>query len=123
MINTPGHLSDHICLLMNEGNKYTIFTGDHIIGAPSTFFMDYPAYWASLLKTKKLIYEHDIEYLFGAHTVSLYPKDIAMPAKQKVDEYIERRSKKDQQLEALADHMSKKVGPFTVMQLYRKQQK
>jgi glyoxylase-like metal-dependent hydrolase (beta-lactamase superfamily II) len=112
-VNTPGHLSDHLCFLMNEGGKYSLFTGDHIIGASSTFFMDYPQYFKSLVKTKNIIYEKNIEKLYGAHTVSLYHKDVAIDAKKKVDEYIDRRSKKDRELEKLADHLSKQ-GTFSI---------
>jgi len=112
-INTPGHLSDHLCFLMKEGDKYSLFTGDHIIGASSTFFMDYPNYFKSLVKTKEIIYEKNIEKLYGAHTVSLYLSDVAIDARKKVDEYIDRRSKKDRELERLADHLSK-AGPFTI---------
>lgn len=60
-IDTPGHTSDHLCFLMKEriGKskhfKFSIFTGDHIIGAKSTFFMDYPSYFNSLLKTRDII--------------------------------------------------------------------
>ena len=58
-IETPGHLSDHLCFQFEEnfGNEKTvsIFTGDHIIGASSTYFTNYPAYFGSLLKTRELI--------------------------------------------------------------------
>jgi glyoxylase-like metal-dependent hydrolase (beta-lactamase superfamily II) len=38
-IHTPGHLSDHLCFLVtDEEGKKSIFTGDHIVGASSTFF-------------------------------------------------------------------------------------
>ena len=47
--------------------------------------MDYPEYFKSLKKTQKIIYENDIEKLYGAHTVSLYPKDVCLDAKKKVD--------------------------------------
>lgn len=117
-VNTPGHLSDHLCFLMNENDKFSLFTGDHIIGASSTFFMDYPEYFKSLKKTQKIIYEKNIEKLYGAHTVSLYYNDVALDAKKKVDEYIDRRSKKDRELEKLADHLSKK-GPFSIEQFYK----
>ena len=86
-IETPGHLSDHLCFLMKERQgktkffRYSIFTGDHIIGAKSTFFMDYPAYFESLLKTKDVIEKFKVKTLYGAHSVSLYPKDVALDAK------------------------------------------
>ena len=59
-INTPGHMSDHLCFLMKElrqksdgtaEEKHSLFTGDHIVGASSTYFTDYPQYFDSLVKT------------------------------------------------------------------------
>lgn len=58
-IETPGHISDHLCFLLKEditldGKTTTVksfFSGDHIIGSISTWFTDYPKYWESLLKT------------------------------------------------------------------------
>ena len=55
-VNTPGHTSDHLCFLLKESfpggkNMFNIFTGDHIIGASSTFFLDYVQYFQSLVKT------------------------------------------------------------------------
>lgn len=52
-IETPGHLSDHLCFLLKTTKamnrfvkeKYSIFTGDHIVGARSTWFEDYPLYF------------------------------------------------------------------------------
>lgn len=41
-INTPGHLSDHLIYLMKSNDKWSLFSGDSIVGANSTFFMDYP---------------------------------------------------------------------------------
>lgn len=35
-IETPGHLKDHLCfLIQQEGEEDILFTGDHIIGAKS----------------------------------------------------------------------------------------
>ena len=108
-IETPGHLSDHLCFELIEciGGKIfkSIFTGDHIIGGDSTFFEDYPAYFASLQKTKKLVEEDQIETLYPAHSVSLYKRDICLPAQEKVDDYIKRREKKDRKLEKIANSL------------------
>jgi len=51
-VHTPGHLSDHLCYLIKEPcGTQSLFTGDHIIGANSTYFDDYPSYFESLVKT------------------------------------------------------------------------
>ena len=90
-IETPGHMSDHLCFLFKEetiknnvkSEKYSIFTGDHIVGATSTFFEDYPSYFDSLLKTQKVISEYDIEHMYVAHSLTLKNKDIGVPAAAK----------------------------------------
>lgn len=51
--------------------------------------------------------------LYGAHSVSLYPKDVALDAKQKVNAYIKRRTKKDDKIEMLAIKLSQN-GPFDI---------
>jgi len=126
-VNTPGHLSDHLCFLMKESRdkseKYSIFTGDSIIGAGSTYISYYPAYFESLIKTEKLVNELDIEFLYPAHSNTLTVKDLALNAKSKVREYIERRSEKDEKIEKTALYLSSKTnGRFTIKELYEAQQ-
>ena len=98
-IDTPGHLSDHLCFLIkeikNSAPKYSLFTGDSIIGAASTFFMDYPKYFNSLLKTRDIIEKYNIELIYVAHSLTLKAQSIGLPAKQKVNEYIGRRMARD----------------------------
>lgn len=117
-VETPGHLSDHNCyqLIESIGGKQfkSIFTGDHIIGGDSTFFEDYPEYFKSLLKTKKIVMENQIETLYPAHSVSLYKHDICLPALAKVDDYITRRVKKDRKLEKIAE----KLQVFTLEEFF-----
>lgn len=41
VIETPGHISDHLCFLIEEAGEPTMmFTGDHIIGADSVIIYD-----------------------------------------------------------------------------------
>lgn len=36
VVETPGHIKDHLCFLLEQKGEETIlFTGDHIIGAPT----------------------------------------------------------------------------------------
>ena len=80
-IQTPGHMSDHLCFVVKEdGQKPHIFSGDHIVGATSTYFTDYPEYYDSLVKTQKLIEDQDIDQMFVAHSMSLYKKDVSLNA-------------------------------------------
>ena len=72
------------------------------MGASSTYFTDYPQYFESLIKTQKLINEYDVEYLYVAHSITLYSKDVALNAAAKNQQYISRRVKRDRFLESLA---------------------
>ena len=123
-IETPGHLSDHLCFLYTEqlGTApplHHIFTGDSIIGGKSTFFTNYVDYFNSLIKTQKLINDLKIQKLFVAHSLSLYPKDIVFSAPVKVKQYIDRRMKKDKKLEEISEHLGKKMGAFTIKDIYQ----
>lgn len=128
-IETPGHLSDHLCFLLKEeiiiGGinhiKYHLFSGDHIVGANSTWFKDYPQYFESLIKTQKLIADYNIERMFVAHSVSLLPKDTAVPAAAKNQSYITRRVRRDRFLEAKAMKLSidpRQNQKFTLDEFY-----
>ena len=88
--------------MMKQNKKWSLFTGDSIIGANSTFFMDYPEYFKSLLKTKDLIIKHEIETLYVAHSLTLKTESIAIPALKKVNDYIDRRASRDKSLEKIA---------------------
>ena len=122
-IDTPGHLSDHLCYLIkemsNSSPKYSLFTGDSIIGADSTFFMDYPKYFDSLLKTRQIIENHNIDLIYVAHSLTLRKESIALPAKKKVDEYIDRRMTRDKQIERVAFLLARgNLGKFTIDEYY-----
>ena len=109
-IETPGHTSDHLCFLLKEIievngskiDKYSLFSGDHIVGASSTYFEDYPKYYDSLVKTRKLIEDMDIEKMYVAHSMSLLRDDVGVDARQKNQVYLKRRQGRDKFLEATA---------------------
>ena len=49
-----------------------------------------------------IIEDYKVDKLYGAHSVTLYEKDIALDAKTKVEQYIRLRREKDQEIEELA---------------------
>ena len=110
---------------MKENDKYSLFTGDSIIGSDSTFFMDYPSYFSSLLKTKELIVSHDISTLYVGHSLTLHTKDVCLAALPKVSAYIERRVRRDRHLETLAKHLLEEKGTtrFNIDEFYQFQTK
>ena len=127
-------MSDHLCFLFKEetikndskSEKYSIFTGDHIVGATSTYFEDYPDYFESLLKTQKIISENEIEHMYVAHSMTLRNKDIGVPAAAKNQQYITRRRNRDRFLEANALKivlLPEQNNKFTIDEFYDFQMK
>ncbi|CDW74286.1 metallo-beta-lactamase domain protein [Stylonychia lemnae] len=97
-IETPGHIKDHLCFLLEQKEQETIlFTGDHIIGSDSTFFMDYPEYLRSLEKIKRMT---NVKKFLMAHSMSFEMKDLLVDAQQKVQQYLDIRKRKDDKLES-----------------------
>ena len=95
-----------------------IFTGDSIIGGISSNFRNYVDYLNSLIKTQKLVTDLSVDKLFVGHSNSFYTKDIAFDAPKKVKAYVDRRIRKDKELEMLADYLTKEIGAFTVKDVY-----
>ena len=81
--------------------------------------MDYPQYFASLLKTRDLIIKHDIETLYVAHSLTLRTESIALPALKKCEDYINRRTARDKQLEKIAFLLARgNLGKFDLNMFY-----
>jgi len=77
-IETPGHWDDHLCFLLEQPGQETIlFTGDHIIGASSTFFSDYPRYIQSLEKVQRMT---NVKKFLMAHSMSFEMEDVLVDA-------------------------------------------
>ena len=74
-----------------------------------------------MLKTQKLIDDLKIKKMFVAHSVSLFPKDIVFDAKQKAKAYVDRRNRKDKQLEQITGTLAKQEGAFTIESVYKVQ--
>ena len=95
-MHTPGHLSDHLCFVTKEPcGLISLFTGDHIIGANSTYFDDYPSYFESLIKTQVVVKNQNISKIYVGHSLSMLQNQIAFSAKDKVKDYLSRRIKRD----------------------------
>ena len=54
------------------------------------------------MKTKFLIDNLKIEKIYVAHSTSLNINDVALPASDKINDYISRREKKDLAIETIA---------------------
>ena len=56
----------------------------------------------SLVKTRKLIEDMDIDKMYVAHSMSLLRDDVGVDARQKNQVYLKRRQGRDKFLEATA---------------------
>ena len=93
-IYTPGHISDHMSFIYSGFNDQNIlFSGDIILGTPSTSVTDLPQYMDTLykLKDEKLNFSH----ICLPHSVSLneneMPGAVLVDGPKKLSEYIEYR--------------------------------
>lgn len=68
-IHTPGHASNHVCLLWRE--QGILFTGDHILSGTTTVIAhpdgNMQDYLTSLDTLQQLCEEHQVRYLLPAH--------------------------------------------------------
>ena len=96
-IYTPGHISDHMSFLYQ--NERILFSGDIVLGTPSTVVADLPAYMDTIYKLKSRLSEFDEIAL--PHSVKLEEgEDLVVPAKEKLEAYIEYRESRLKQLQA-----------------------
>ena len=102
-IYTPGHISDHMSFLLrhdDESLSNYLFSGDIILGAPSTVVEDLPLYMETLKKLRDEE-EHHFDYVCVPHSVSLGSNDadtVIMDGPKKLDEYIKYREDRIMQL-------------------------
>ncbi|KAL5274195.1 LACTB2 family protein [Megaselia abdita] len=84
VVHTPGHTSDHVCLLMNE----ILFSGDCILGEGTAVFEDLSEYVKSL------------ELLLHLNSSTIYPAhgNIVLEAKQKIEFYLAHRKQREEDI-------------------------
>ncbi|KAL3317565.1 Beta-lactamase-like protein 2 [Cichlidogyrus casuarinus] len=102
VVYTPGHASDHVCLLLKESDVPTfLFTGDIILGHGSTLVEYLPHYMDSLNLLRDMVKNNPSITLLPAHG------DIVPLSLSKVDEYISnRQSRIDKCYKYLCDKQS-----------------
>ena len=68
----------------------TLISGDLILGAPSTAISDLDAYMSSLGRLQQM--SDELEWILLPHSVSLESPDmIRVPARDKIEEYVDYR--------------------------------
>ena len=84
---TPGHCSDHMSFLLSCPSERILFSGDVILGSPSTSVENLNDYMLSLYKLLKL----PIDYICLPHSVDQQIESIIVEGKKKLLEYVRYR--------------------------------
>lgn len=98
VVHTPGHTSDHICLLLPE--EGALLTGDHVLGQGTSVFEDLGSYLSSLQKCSSLLQEQS-----PSKEARLYPAHgpTIEEGKKALQGYLSHRIERENQvLELLA---------------------
>ncbi len=93
---TPGHSGDHVCFAVDE----VLFTGDHIMGGSTVVIEDLSAYLRSLRRLQSL----DWTKLYPGHGPEIDD------APSLIQEYIDHRLEREQQIVAALDDGAATVG-------------
>ncbi|PWN34469.1 Metallo-hydrolase/oxidoreductase [Meira miltonrushii] len=121
VIHSPGHTSDHICLLLKEDG--ILLTGDHVLGQGTSVFEDLGAYLRSLKTCKRILDEQkdDLDdsvstkgHLYPAHGPSI------VDGTGTLQEYLDHRIQRENQILDLlkqpapsaSEHDSQKASSF-----------
>lgn len=94
-LHTPGHATDHFSIMMESrkpGSESYLFSGDIILGTPSTSVQDLKPYMESLYNLRKETFEH----ICLPHSVDEEPCSILVEGKPKLEAYIKYREDRDQ---------------------------
>jgi glyoxylase-like metal-dependent hydrolase (beta-lactamase superfamily II) len=88
-LSTPGHASDHVCLLTEDG---VCFSGDLVLGEGSTFVPPDGGSLAAYLSSLRLLQQEPIELICPGH--GPWVEDPAA----KLAEYVEHREMRERRL-------------------------
>ncbi|EPS35683.1 hypothetical protein H072_10833 [Dactylellina haptotyla CBS 200.50] len=107
--HTPGHASDHVCLMLKE--EEALFTGDNVLGQGTTVFEDLSQYLSSLQKMLSLAPKQ----AYPAHGPLI--EDV----KAKISEYIAHRQERvDQVLQVLKEHSTASTTSMDIVKVIYK---
>ena len=97
---TPGHATDHFSMLLTPDAPTTeqsyLFSGDIIMGTPSTSVQEMKTYMDTLYYLRKENFNH----ICLPHTADLNPQSIIVDGKTKLEDYIKYREDRDKAIVA-----------------------
>jgi len=108
VLHTPGHTSDHICLLLEE--EQALFSADCVLGQGSAVFENLRAYMGSLHKLSSFSFRR------------IYPGHgpIIEDGPAKIREYISHRQERENQVLAVLSEKGRAVSPMEIVkEIYR----
>ena len=90
---TPGHAEDHCSFLLKSPSfeEQYLFSGDIILGSPSTIVQEMSTYMDTLYKLRK----EDFSHIVVPHSMDLNPDSIIFDGKSKLEAYITYREDRD----------------------------
>jgi glyoxylase-like metal-dependent hydrolase (beta-lactamase superfamily II) len=91
---TPGHATDHFSMLYlpkEVGLETFLFSGDIILGTPSTSVQDMSSYMETLYALRKESFEH----ICLPHALDNAPESIVVAGREKLEAYIKYREDRD----------------------------
>ena len=102
---TPGHTTDHVSLLLSPKHSPSplpsplpanlhsyLFSGDLILGTPSTSVQEMSSYMQSLYSLRHESFDH----ICLPHSVDMNPESIVVHGRDKLEAYIRYREEREQ---------------------------
>lgn len=90
---TPGHAVDHFSMLMTHETiqETYLFSGDIILGTPSTSVQDLHSYMDTLYKLRM----EDFSHICLPHSLDISAEHVIVDGKPKLEEYIQYREERE----------------------------
>mmetsp|Transcript_32021 Transcript_32021/g.48999 ORF Transcript_32021/g.48999 Transcript_32021/m.48999 type:complete len:213 (+) Transcript_32021:127-765(+) len=90
---TPGHISDHMSFLLEGAPETVLFSGDIILGSPSTVLQDFPTYMETLYSLRKVQFDkvcvpHSVSLQFEGMADEEIDAQFMMDGHPKLEAYI-----------------------------------
>lgn len=110
-LHTPGHTSNHMCFTLDDGERRTLFTGDHVMGWSTTVVSPPDGDMAAYIESLRLVAGRDDDVAVPTHGAP-----IPDPARY-VGELVQHRLERERQVVAAVGRGLTTI-PSMVTELY-----